>query len=169
NCGSFNPRSLKGVEPSAVQWQRGLLGSGSGLLLGKKRRVEWGKSSALVSSQAVLAANSHPDPNQLVNARAAQHGWPKDWAKHYSTALQQDYHHHVANNDLPDDSDDICEALRASIDVNNPYNNYNAVAAAATAAMLDYCSNLGGDPSQSMYGHHHHLAHPHQNPANSAV
>ena len=50
----------------------------------------------------------------------------------------------------------------------NSYNYNNAVAAAATAAMLDYCSNLGADPSQSMYGHHHHN-HPHQNPANNAV
>lgn len=50
----------------------------------------------------------------------------------------------------------------------NSYNYNNAVAAAATAAMLDYCSNLGVDPSQSMYGHHHHN-HQHQNPANNAV
>ncbi|XP_025094956.1 homeobox protein Nkx-6.2-like isoform X2 [Pomacea canaliculata] len=39
--------------------------------------------------------------------------------------------------------------------------------------MLDYCSNLGADPTQPPYGHHHlnhHHHHHHQNPAaNSAV
>jgi hypothetical protein len=53
------------------------------------------------------------------------------------------------------------------------YSQYNqAVAAATAAAMLDYCSNLGADPSQAaMYGHHHHhnSHHHHRNPANSLL
>lgn len=206
-------------------------------------------SSQLPSS--VLASNCHQDPNnQLLttatrNTHAAQLGWPKDWAKHYTNPLA-DCRHLADNGNISDGSDDLCEALRASsrhsvagsgcggrrsggggvsvsgcgygdgvagtvtdwdfqeragsVDAgvgvggcggsddggsvhkgdaggfsaavvdhtNNPYNNYNAVAAAA--AMLDYCSNLGGgDPTQSMYGHPHHLTHGHQNPANSAV